>query len=49
MSLAPTKAARTQLLLELLNPPIYDDDGKLVGHGEPLLTREQVLELLAEA
>ncbi len=44
-----TPASRLACLLELYMPPVYDDDGKLIGfaaEGEGFITREQLWTLL---
>ncbi len=42
-----TPAARLEIVMELLNPPIYDEDGNIVGYQKVgLITKEQALELL---
>lgn len=48
MSTLPvTPAAKLQMIMDLLNPPIYDNEGNLVGYEEEgLITREEALELL---
>lgn len=46
-ALTLTSAAKLQMIMDLLNPPIYDDEGNLVGYEEEgLITREEALELL---
>lgn len=42
-----TAAGRLHMIMELLNPPIYDDEGNLVGYEEEgLITKEEALKLL---
>jgi hypothetical protein len=44
-----TPAARMAILEALWRPPIFDEDGYLVGYAEPgegLITTEQFLELM---
>lgn len=46
-ALTLTSAAKLQMIMDLLNPPIYDDEGNLVGYEEEgLITRKEALELL---
>lgn len=39
-------AERLQLITELLDDNVYDDFGNVIGKKEPLITKEQALELL---
>lgn len=40
-------AAKLQLIMELLHPPIYDKDGFVVGHKRKgLITKEEAIKLL---
>lgn len=41
-----TMGARLAQLHQLTHPPVMDDEGNVIGHGEPLITPEQARELL---
>jgi hypothetical protein len=42
-------AARTEFILDLvLGLPHHDEDGNVIGRGQPLITREEALLLLKD-
>lgn len=38
-------AAKVHMIHQLLNPPIYDGEGNIVGYEKPLITQEQAMAL----
>jgi hypothetical protein len=42
----PSIAGKIELITSLLDINEYDEDGNVIGHREPIITKEQALELL---
>lgn len=42
-----TPAGRLAIADELMRPRIHDDDGNVIGYGEPLISAEDLLKLLS--
>jgi len=39
-------AQKVELITQLLNPPIFDENDEIIGYREPLISKEEALELL---
>lgn len=40
------KIQKLQIIQDLLDDNVYDNDGNVVGKKEPIITKEEALELL---
>lgn len=46
MKLKLTIAGKFEIVEKLLNPPIHDEEGNVIGYSEPIISKEEALELL---
>ncbi len=41
-----TSAGRLEIIIDLFNPEIVDEEGNVIGYGEPLITESEARDLL---